>query len=533
MSLRRTLVDPSPPSSAPIDHFAMTTDLHPHKPSNGSLTLTSEGSSLLGRAAKHSLQFHVGGDLNQSHQHSSPEPGSDESPLPLSHHHPGDQPSALPLPSDTFHMITGQASPDDSKSGSTSLDTMVGRLVVEQGLATDAEVNAAIKKKLDEAARNDPGQKSLAQILIDDNIVTERQLNRLRAIVEEERSGQAIPGYKVLEKLGAGAMATVFKAKQLSLDRLVAIKILPRKFSTNNQFIERFYAEGRAAAQLNHPNIVQAYDVGKSGDFHYFVMEYVEGATVYDAISANRRFKESEALDIAIATAEALEHAHKKGLVHRDVKPKNIMLSSQGVVKLADLGLARAIDDKEAAMAEAGKAYGTPYYISPEQIRGEVNVGPQADIYSLGATLYHMVTGNVPFNGKNPAEVMQKHLRAPIVPPDHVNPKLSAGVSEIIERMMSKSRKDRYKSCDDLLVDLRAVRKGELPPHAHREAPAETLAAIVQAQAAMDAPIAIDRSRGDSPFADPKVKFLISVLIATLVFAAVMTIVAVLGWFGR
>ena len=278
-----------------------------------------------------------------------------------------------------------------------------------------------------------------------------------RSARHRERPGQQIPGYRILGKLGAGAMATVFKAKQLSLDRLVAIKVLPRKYSSNAEFIARFYAEGRAAAQLNHPNIVQAYDVGQAGEFHYFVMENVEGSTVFDQIVRHKRYAEKDAIDIAIQVAEALEHAHGRGLIHRDVKPKNIMMAREGVAKLADMGLARAISDKEAAEAEAGKAYGTPYYISPEQIRGEKKLTPAADIYSLGATLYHMVTGNVPFEGKNPSDVMHKHLKSELVPPDHVNPKLSAGISEVIEMMMAKRVQNRYRNCSDLLVDLREV----------------------------------------------------------------------------
>jgi eukaryotic-like serine/threonine-protein kinase len=409
-----------------------------------------------------------------------------------------------------------------ANSGS-NIDTIVGRLVVEQGLATADEVAAVRQKR----TADDPNQRSLAELLVQESIITDRQLQRLRGMVEQEK-GQAIPGYKILEKLGAGAMATVYKGRQLSLDRLVAIKILPRKFSNNAQFIERFYAEGRAAAQLNHPNIVQAFDVGQAGEFHYFVMEYVEGQTVHDLIVANKRFNEREAIDIATSVAEALDHAHQKGLIHRDVKPKNIMFTPQGVVKLADLGLARAIGDKEAAEAEQGKAYGTPYYISPEQIRGEVTIGPQADIYSLGATLYHMLTGNVPFNGKNPNEVMQKHLKTPLVPPDHVNPKLSPGISEVIERMMGKSRKDRYRNCQELIADLRAVKKGEAPPVAHREAPAAALQEMLKTSAAVTAPIAQDRSREPSPFSHPKVKALIGVTIAALAFGTVMTVVAIM-----
>jgi serine/threonine-protein kinase len=167
------------------------------------------------------------------------------------------------------------------------------------------------------------------------------------------------------------------------------------------------------------------------------------------------------------------------------------MINKEGVAKLADMGLARAITDKEAAEAEAGKAFGTPYYISPEQIRGEVTVGPPADIYSLGATLYHMVTGNVPFDGKNPSAVMHKHLKADLVAPDHVNPKLSAGLAEIIEMMMAKAPAKRYQTCADLLVDLRAVRRGESPPIAHKElVPTADLASIAAAEAAAPAHLA-------------------------------------------
>jgi serine/threonine-protein kinase len=213
-------------------------------------------------------------------------------------------------------------------------------------------------------------------------------------------------------------------------------------------------------------------------------MEFVEGRTVYDDIAEHKRYSEPEALDVVIQIAEALLHAHEKGLLHRDVKPKNIMITREGVAKLADMGLARAISDKEAAEAEAGKAFGTPYYISPEQIRGERDIGPQTDIYSLGATLYHMVTGNVPFDGKNPSSVMHKHLKAELVPPDHVNPRLSAGISEIIEMMMAKRPAKRYRDARDLLVDLKAVRAGEQPPIAHRDVlPADDLAALAAAEA--------------------------------------------------
>ena len=402
------------------------------------------------------------------------------------------------------------------KSG-TNVDTLVGRMVVEQNLATPEEVQHCLTIKQSAEELN---SRSLTQLLIDNAYVTERQLKRLRSMIEAERSGQRIPGFKILGKLGAGAMATVYKAKQISLDRTVAVKVLPRKFSKNVSFIERFYAEGRAAAQLNHPNIVQAFDVGNEKETYFFVMEYVDGRTVHDDITENKRYSEADAIDVVIQVAEALEHAHERGLVHRDVKPKNIMISRQGPVKLADMGLARAMSDKEAAEAESGKAFGTPYYISPEQIRGEKNIGPQADIYSLGATLYHMVTGTVPFEGKDPASVMRKHLRAPLQPPDHVNPKLSPHISEVIEMMMAKGPKDRYASCKDLLVDLRAVQDGEQPPIAHRGLIGEDqLAEIIEAEAQAPSEIAVDATDTESGgvFTEP-------LFIALLVVLAVSVI---------
>ncbi|MHC4354984.1 MAG: serine/threonine-protein kinase, partial [Planctomycetota bacterium] len=176
----------------------------------------------------------------------------------------------------------------------------------------------------------------------------------------------------------------------------------------------------------------------------------------------------SEALEIIVQVANALAHAHACSLIHRDVKPKNIMISNNGTVKLADMGLARATTDIEAAQSEAGKAYGTPYYIAPEQIRGKIDIDGRADIYGLGATLYHMLTGRVPFMAEDSADVMRKHLREKLVPPDHINTSLSAGVSEVVEIMMAKRKEDRYHNVEELLADLEALQNGRLPVQAHR-----------------------------------------------------------------
>jgi serine/threonine-protein kinase len=203
-------------------------------------------------------------------------------------------------------------------------------------------------------------------------------------------------------------------------------------------------------------------------------------------VGEGRHFTEDEALDIMIQICDALVHSHERGLIHRDIKPKNILLTPQGVAKLTDLGLARSTDDKEAAESEAGKAYGTPYYISPEQIRGDVDIDFRADIYSLGATMYHLVTGIPPFDGETPSAVMHKHLKQPLVPADHVNTELSAGIGEIIDVAMAKNREERYQSTQDLLEDLRAVARHEPPTHARRNVDLDSLARIEESGQTVD-----------------------------------------------
>jgi serine/threonine-protein kinase len=349
-------------------------------------------------------------------------------------------------------------------------ESQLGRLVVERKLCTANEVELV---RAECKALTEKGDKtSLGDLLVQHGYITHTQLERLNTALDEDsmyRPAQQIPGFQILSKLGQGAMAVVFKARQLSLDRTVAIKVLPKRLSENPEFVERFYREGRAAARLNHHNIVQAFDVGESGGYHYFVMEYIDGQTVYDVLTDGRPLSESEALRIVLQSAKALEHAHAQGLIHRDVKPKNLMLTKSGDVKLADMGLAREVGDYATATAEAGRAYGTPYYIAPEQIRGEITIDARADIYGLGATFYHMVAGKVPFDGTSPSAVMHKHLKEPLVPPDHINRSLTSGIGEIIEVMMAKAADDRYPSMTETITDLEAVANGEPPLQARQK----------------------------------------------------------------
>ncbi|MDB5356025.1 MAG: pknB [Phycisphaerales bacterium] len=369
-----------------------------------------------------------------------------------------------------------------------SVDTEVGKSIVDTGLATQAEVEYCREQQ---KQSSDPNQRSLADLLVENGFITPNQAKRIGRRVEESQKSQ-IPGYHLISKIGRGAMASVYKARQLSLDRIVAIKVLPRRMGDSKEFVERFYYEGKSAAKLSHNNIVQAIDVGSTADgIHYFVMEYIEGRTLYDImqpppVGEGRNFGEAEALDIMIQMADALAHAHTRGLIHRDVKPKNIILTPEGVAKLTDLGLAREMSDTRAAESEEGRAYGTPYYISPEQIRGDVDIDFRADIYSLGATMYHLTTGRPPFEGDSPTAVMHKHLKTPLKPPDHINTALSAGVGEIIEVAMAKNREDRYARTEDMLEDLRAVRAGLPPIHARRTVDLDALRQIEETGKTVD-----------------------------------------------
>lgn len=374
-------------------------------------------------------------------------------------------------------MTTGAKS-ESAEAAPVSADQEVGRSAVRAGLVTDGEIQHCREIQSQLARQNT--HKALLELLVEQGYLTRNQAQRLRAT---KAAVAEIPGYQILEKLGQGSMGVVYKARQLSINRIVALKVLRKSLATNREFLERFRREAEMAGQLSSNYIVQAIDAGDAHGHHYFVMEYVDGRTVREELERGKVYEEREALEIVLHVAEALQHAHKKGLVHRDIKPDNIIFTPEGVAKLADLGLARPTADEHWAKAEEGLAIGTPYYISPEQIRGSKDVDARADIYSLGATLYHMLTGRPPFPGKTPNEVMLAHLKTKLVPPDHVNTQLSGGVGEVVETMMAKSRDDRYASCADLLIDLKCLLGGEPPVIARQKMEESVLAGLASGEA--------------------------------------------------
>ncbi len=347
--------------------------------------------------------------------------------------------------------------------GPQAEEEKLGHALVTRGLITRDEM-ATCREGNSKAA----GPEALLKRLVKAGFLTKTQAKRI-AQEAKELLNQQIPGYQLLEKLGQGAMGIVYKARQLSMDRFVAVKVLHPRFASKEDFLERFTREAHLAAKFSSNNVVQAIDVGSAGPLHYFVMEYVEGTTIKDELEGRKKqFSEEEALDIVLQIAQALRQAHRRNLIHRDIKPANIMLTKDGIAKLADLGIARETNDRVLARAEKGLTIGTPYYIAPEQIRGKEDIDSRADIYSLGATLYHMVTGQPPFPGSNKQDVLRAHLKKRLTPPDHLNPQLSSGLGEVIEWMLQKDPELRYQTPDDLIIDLECLLNGE-PPKLARE----------------------------------------------------------------
>lgn len=259
--------------------------------------------------------------------------------------------------------------------------------------------------------------------------------------------------YEILEKIGSGGMSVVYKAKCHTLNRLVAIKVLKEEFASDENFVSKFKMEAQAAARLSHPNIVNVYDVVDEGNLHYIVMELIEGITLKSYIEKKEILDSKEAIGIAIQVAQGIAAAHEQHIIHRDIKPQNMIISKDGKVKVADFGIARAVSSQT---VNSSAAVGSVHYISPEQARGGY-CDERSDIYSFGITLYEMVTGRVPFEGDNTVAVALAHLEDPVVPPGDYNPQVYPGLEDIILKCTKKKPDRRYGSMEEVIHDLRWV----------------------------------------------------------------------------
>lgn len=257
--------------------------------------------------------------------------------------------------------------------------------------------------------------------------------------------------YEIIEKIGAGGMSIVYKAKCNKLQRYVAIKVLREEFASDEEFVSRFRVEAQSAASLSHPNIVSIYDVGYEENTHYIVMEYIHGKTLKQLIEEEAPFTSSKVLNVALDIASALQHAHKKNIIHRDIKPQNILITDEGVLKVADFGIARAVDSS--TVVTTGNAIGSVHYFSPEQARGGY-VDKTSDIYSLGIVMFEMGTKTLPFEGESPVTVALKHINEEIPSPRSINHQLSSSLEDIIIKATQKKPENRYKNIDEMIKDM-------------------------------------------------------------------------------
>jgi eukaryotic-like serine/threonine-protein kinase len=273
--------------------------------------------------------------------------------------------------------------------------------------------------------------------------------------------------YRLVRPLGSGGMADVFLAHDSILDRNVALKVMSTRYASDDEFVERFKREAQSAAALSHPNIVSIFDRGASEDGTYYIaMEYLPGGTLKDRIMRKGALPARTAAAVALQIAEALQAAHERGVIHRDIKPHNILITESGDVKVTDFGIARAASSS--TMTRTGSILGTAHYISPEQAMGE-HVGPSSDLYSLGVVLYEMLTGELPYDADTPLGIAMKHVNGHLRQPKEVNPSVPAGINAITCRLLAKDPEDRYASDAELIEDLERVATGLGPASATTE----------------------------------------------------------------
>lgn len=289
------------------------------------------------------------------------------------------------------------------------------------------------------------------------------------AVKDDKVTSRTLGDYKLIRPLAKGGMGQVFEAHQTRLGRSVAIKVLNTNLADDPQFIQRFEREAKAAAAISHPNVVHVYDFGQADGHAFLVMEYITGEDLAKRVANQGKLPIKDGLKIVEDVAAALQEAHARGIIHRDIKPANIMLTSKGVVKVSDLGLARRLDE-DVELTATGAGIGTPHFMSPEQARDAHSVDHRADIYSLGITLLYLLTGKRPFDGKSSYSIVLAHSTEPLPSGLELGTELPSNVEALIRHMAAKKPEDRYANYADLIADIRRVRHGEEPlgPQASR-----------------------------------------------------------------
>jgi len=330
-------------------------------------------------------------------------------------------------------------------------------------IATELEVKSPEFELADEVVRSGPPVGGATNPIGSETIATEPpgktdegpmpQAKKPDAKATAEKGASTLGNYKLLKKLGQGGMGAVYKAQQISDNRLVALKVLSKELASKGDFVKRFQREARAMQKLDHPNVLGCLDVGEAKGFHYLAMEIVDGGSVEGYLKKLGRFSVGDALHIILKTCEAMQHAHENAIIHRDLKPDNILLTKSGIIKVADLGLAKDTDE-DVSLTKTGAGAGTPIYMAPEQARDVKHVDTRVDIYALGVMLYVLLTGQPPFQGNTLVELITAKEKGKFEPMRRHNDEVPAKLDLIVDKMIAKDPKFRYASCQEVIDQL-------------------------------------------------------------------------------
>ena len=357
---------------------------------------------------------------------------------------------------------------------STPQRDLFGDLAVSKGLLTWAQVRDVLKRQVKYKEMGIPIR--IGEVAVEMRLLTQAQSNEVLAD-QRERRKHLVPeknsknvfdadsiqddepvnlGRYTLEKRLGGVMGMVYRGIDTQSGETVCVKVLPKTLAQDPAFVERFKREVRATSSLCHPNIVRVYDAGVEQGAFFLAIEYIDGETLNQCVHREGRIPEREALRIVREVAKGLGHAHARQVLHRDVKPENVMLSKSGEVKVADFGLAKILDDQQQITAD-GIAVGTPHYISPEQARALKDIDHRSDLYSLGATFFHIISGRLPFDGDNGAEVMKRHVFEATPDVRTVAPDVTPATAAVLLKLLAKSPSQRFQSADELIKEIDSI----------------------------------------------------------------------------
>ena len=416
-----------------------------------------------------------------------------------------------------------------ARKGATTFE----ELAVENGLVTEMQVQECLAAQSQAQAENSDGTATdtIEAIMLAKSFMTEDQIRAVKTALgrlqRDEEKGDAlrIGNYEIIGKIGDGGLGTVYKARQISMSREVAVKVLHKKWLGDEEFKKRFLLEARLAGRLSHQNLIQVYDVGRDRGVYYFSMEFIDGETVEDMIDRVGPLDVPDAMDIVIQIMHAINYIKQWDIVHRDIKPGNMMMTRKLQVKLGDFGFVKSKLDP--VISTEGEVLGTPDYISPEQAMGNDNIDWRSDQYSLGCSLYHMLTGKPPYEGSG-SSVMRQHIRSELPDPRTINPKITDPVMTILERMMAKNSVDRFQDAAALIEDLELVKMGQNPSNKPLDAGKSTIIRTINR-----AQERVEKAKTEIEVLREEIRRMRMYVIVACIVAATMLIVAVLEFLMR